>query len=300
MNRIAVLFLCILLDITVVRAGPGCGSAGVRLQVLGSGGPEITDQRASSAYLVYINGKARILVDMGGGSMLRFEQSGARLNDLDVVLFTHFHVDHTNDFPYLVKASYFTGRDRGLTIYGPAGNSLMPSADEFLQNLFGAKGAYRYLQEYLDGREQYRLESVNVKANGRDQQLVLDTARYRISAVPVHHGPIPALAWRVDIAGYSIVFSGDMNNDYGTLVGLARNANLLVAHHAIPESATGVARNLHMPPSVIGQIAKQADVRHLVLSHRMNRTLGLEKQSRAIIARYYQGPVSFADDLQCF
>jgi len=32
-------------------------------------------------------------------------------------------------------------------------------------------------------------------------------------------------------------------------------AGLLVAHHAIPQDAAGAARNLHMPPSVIGEIA---------------------------------------------
>lgn len=33
------------------------------LQVLGSGGPELTDKRASSAYLVWIDNKAKILID---------------------------------------------------------------------------------------------------------------------------------------------------------------------------------------------------------------------------------------------
>lgn len=277
-----------------------CDERGIWLQVLGSGGPEITDQRASSGYLIWRDGKARVLIDMGGGSLLRFEQSGAQLNDLDVILLTHLHVDHSADLPYLIKASYFTGRDRDLPIYGPTGNHLMPATVEFVRSLFGPDGAFRYLSDYLNGSESYRLLPSNVTATGKTTQLVLSTPAYKITAVPVHHGPIPALAWRVELAGHSIVFSGDMNNDYDTLAGLAAETDLLVAHHAIAEQAGGVARTLHMPPSVIGMIASRAKVKLLVLSHRMQRTLGQEAHTTQLIKKHYQGPMVFAEDLQCF
>ena len=39
-----------------------CGSEGVAVQVLGSGGPELQDKRASSSYLVWENGQARVLI----------------------------------------------------------------------------------------------------------------------------------------------------------------------------------------------------------------------------------------------
>jgi len=232
--------------------------------------------------------------------MFRFEQSGASLNDLDVILLSHMHVDHTNDLPALLKASFFTGRNRDLPIYGPTGNRFMPSVSNFLEDLFGLDGAYQYLNSYLDGTDIYRLLPHDVDAKGKAEQLVLSDSRYRLTAVPVHHGPLPALAWRVEIAGKTLVFSGDMNNDNGTLVNLAKQADLLVAHHAVPEGITGVARNLHMPPSVIGKIAAKARVKLLVLSHRMNRTLGQEQTSTALIRQTYNGPMQFADDLQCF
>jgi hypothetical protein len=57
-------------------AAQSCGAQGVALQVLGSGGPELQDQRASSSYLVWDDGRARVLVDAGGGSALRFAESG--------------------------------------------------------------------------------------------------------------------------------------------------------------------------------------------------------------------------------
>ena len=97
-----------------------------------------------------------------------------------------------------------------------------------------------------------------------------------------------------------IVFSGDTNGEGEGLVRLAKNADLFIAHNAVPEGATGVERSLHMPPSVIGQIAKDANVKRLVLSHRMLRTLGKEDQTQAEIKKRYLGPVAFANDLDCF
>src|SRR5258708_35192885 len=100
-------------------AAQSCGAHGVALQVLGSGGPELQDQRASSSYLVWDDGRARVLVDAGGGSALRFGESGAQMAQLNVILFTHFHVDHSGDFPALIKSSWFEERKRPLPIYGP-------------------------------------------------------------------------------------------------------------------------------------------------------------------------------------
>src|SRR5258708_8989852 len=70
-------------------AAQSCGSQGVAVQVLGSGGPELQDKRASSSYLVWENGQARVVMDAGGGSALRFGESGAQISQLDSLLFTH-------------------------------------------------------------------------------------------------------------------------------------------------------------------------------------------------------------------
>jgi ribonuclease BN (tRNA processing enzyme) len=121
-----------------------------------------------------------------------------------------------------------------------------------------------------------------------------------VSAVRVVHAAVPALAWRVEAGGKAIVFSGDTNGEGEGLVRLAKNADLFIAHNAVPEGATGVERSLHMPPSVIGQIAGDANVKRLVLSHRMLRTLGKEDQTQAEIRKRYLGPIAFANDLDCF
>ena len=278
-----------------------CGGEGIAVQVLGSGGPELQDKRASSSYLVWQDGQARVLVDAGGGSALRFGESGAKMSQLDAILFTHFHVDHSADFPALIFSSWFEERDRPLPVYGPAGNSEFPSTVDFVHAFFNSRnGIYRYLSFLLVPQEEggYKLQPNNVlgdpsSAAFRGEHLAAYAAR-------VVHGSVPALAWRVEIGGKSIVFSGDTNGEGADLVQLAKDADLFIVHNAVPEGATGVERRLHMPPSVIGQIAQEAHVKRLVLSHRMLRTLGEEEQSLAEISKNFSGPVAFANDLDCF
>jgi ribonuclease BN (tRNA processing enzyme) len=271
-----------------------CGAYGVALQVLGSGGPELQDKRASSSYLIWRDGAARVLIDSGGGAALRFGESGATVSDLDVILLTHLHVDHTADLAALVKSSYFEERARPLPVFGPAGNQNFPSTTRFTQILFGgADGAWRYLSEIS-------LAPHNVAPDEHEARQIYNSAGIRIVAARVVHGGVPAIAYRVETDNVSIAFSGDTDGKNGNLEKIAHNATLLVAHNAVPEGATGVERSLHMPPAVIGRIAAAAEVKQLVLSHRMLRTLGRETESLAAIRSSYSGAVTFADDLQCF
>ena len=251
---------------------------------------------------MWVDGKSRLLVDMGGGSALNFERAGARIADLQVVLFSHFHVDHSADFPALVKAASFTDRHRDLPVFGPVGNDWMPAASAFVATLLGPRGAWHYLSDFVTpgSGATFHLRVHDVPLDHeRVQRFTLPGGR-RLSAIAVHHGPLPALAWRVDVAGCAIAFSGDMNNAYRSLARLARGVDILVAHNAIPPEATGVARQLHMPPAEIGRIAARAQPGLLVLSHRMRRTLGREVDTRAAIRRHWDGPLRFADDLDRF
>ena len=271
----------------------------VDVLVLGSGGPEISDRRASSSYLLRLDGKALVLIDSGPGSSLNFEKSGAGFADLKAIVFTHFHVDHSADFPALIKASYFTDRNQDLLVFGPGGNKLMPAATEFVDLLFGSQGVYRYLNDYINPSlpGDYKIHTKNVSLEGREIRKILKTKQFSLSAIPVHHGPIAAISWRVNVADCAITFSGDLSNRYKTLAKLAKNSDILIAHNAIPETAQGVARALHMPPSEIGKIAVAAKVKKLVLAHRMQRTLGNEKETLKFIRQSFSGPVIFADDL---
>jgi len=285
---------------TSAGAAP-CGQRGVALQVLGSGGPELRGERASASYVVWRDGKSVALIDSGGGTALRFGQSGASFAQLRVVLFTHLHADHNADFPALVKSAFFEGRDSDLPVLGPAGNPLLPGVDRYLELSFGSDGVYPYLSSMIDGSGAWRLvpEVVEPPQDGvwPGRQLGDGLA---VSAVRVEHGPLPALAWRIDVGGRSITVSGDMNGRLGTLEKLAFGTDLLVAHHAIPEdSQDAVARRLHMPPSEIGRIAAEAKVHRVLLAHIMQRTEQDRAANLAAIRDRYEGPVEFAVDLAC-
>lgn len=301
--RLRLLPILAVLTWPVVAPAQTCETKDVVVQVLGSGGPELLGSRASSAYLLWVDGKARALVDIGGGTALRFGESGARVTDLDVILLTHLHADHSADLPAIVKSSFFEDRTAPLDLYGPIGNKTMPSTVTFVRTLFDStRGAYRYLGEFLSplGKNTYKLKPHDVNPKELRNRLVFANGRLRVTTASVGHGPIPTLAWRIEAGGKSIVWSGDTNGNGTDLAKLAGGADLLIAHNAVPEGAKGVERNLHMPPSVIGEIAADAKVKSLVLSHRMSRTLGREDETRAAIGAKYGGPVQFANDLDCF
>lgn len=270
--------------------------AEMTLEVLGSGGPELTDQRASSAYLIWIDSKAKILIDFGGGASLRYEQSGAKLEDLDVILLTHLHVDHTSDLPALLKASFFTSSKGNIHLFGPDQNDIMPSTTTFIDRLFKySEGAWQYLGDNLDGSSPLQIKAHTIKKT-LQPTIIYKQGDLVIKTISVHHGPIPALAYRIEKAGKSITFSGDMNGEFHTLEKLAYKTDMLVAHNAVPNNAKGAAAKLHMTPMTIGKIAKKAEVKNLILSHRMNRTLGKERETQCTIRTNYEEEISYADD----
>lgn len=285
-------------------ASPACGADGVAVQVLGSAGPELAAGRAASSYLVWQDGRPRVLVDIGGGSAANFGAAGATVAALDLILLTHLHVDHSGDLPALVKSSYFQSRSQPLPVLGPMGQGDFPSTTDFLERLFGPEGAFAYLGNYLpeDGQADaggYALRPVNIHPPKGQVALVHEAVGVKVSAARLGHGIVPALGWRIDVGGRSVAFSGDTHGDDGVLERLAADVDLLVAHNAVPESASGAARALHMPPSVIGQIAHRAGAGAVLLSHRMRRTLGREAETREQVTRLYDGVLTFANDLDC-
>ena len=73
------------------------------LQVLGSGGPNAIDGRASSGYLIWLDNKAQIMIDAGGGTSLRFGETNADIKDLKLLAITHLHIDHSIDIATMIK-----------------------------------------------------------------------------------------------------------------------------------------------------------------------------------------------------
>ena len=286
-----------------------CPTGGVPLQVLGSGGPIADDERASSAYLLWYQGRAIALVDAGGGAFQRFGTAGANLEQLDLIALSHLHTDHSADLPALLKGAYFSSRSRPLTITGPSAGTApggaFPALDEFLRGLFApSHGVYRYLSGLLDGSDGlFALDARTLNATpGHHHQVAVDSP-VKVSALGVHHGIVPALAYRLEVATdtgrRSVVFAGDQSADNPDMVEFARGADILVAHVAIPPDAGEVARRLHRTPAAWGELAAAAEVPYLLLSHWMQRSLAQEAAVFATMDEKYPGTMLKAADLAC-
>ena len=299
-NVLLIVAAIALVAVRVTHAG--CGAEGVAVQVLGSGGPVTSDRRASAGNLVWSNGHARVLLDAGGGVFLRFGESGATLEDLSLVAITHLHADHVADLPALVKSGFFSDRDKPLVVSGPGAGGDYPSIADFLRAEFDPKhGAFRYLSGALDGSDGlFKLVPKTVAPTTAVPSEVFASAELRAIAIGVRHGPVPALAYRIDIGGTRIVFSGDQDGSVDAFWAMARDADLLVMNHAVPEDADRVTRNLHAVPSVIGAGAAAARVKRLLLSHLMARSINALDRSLEILRQHYSGPIDVARDLECY
>ena len=293
-------------------------SAGLSVQVLGSGGPVADDDRASSAYLVWVDGRARALVDIGGGAMLRFAEAGADFRDLDAVLLTHLHADHSAGLPALLKSGYFAGRERSLVLAGPSAGGPFPSVEDFLAALLQpGSGAFAYLSGYLDGTgglpylrvvtvEIEEIEDSEGNAAAVDDEedfdisgIALRDSPLRIEAAGGSHGPVPAVFYRVQAGGKTIVFAGDHDGRGQNLAAFAEDADMLVAHLPISEDAGAGIRALHATPSRVGEMAQEAEVKQLVLSHFMAGSLADLQAGVAAVRARYDGTVFVAEDLSC-
>ena len=76
---IGALLSCVVLPCASAQS---CGSQGVAVQVLGSGGPELQDKRASSSYLVWQNGINHLCVPEEARDRVRVTRTACGLGVL--------------------------------------------------------------------------------------------------------------------------------------------------------------------------------------------------------------------------
>lgn len=272
-----------------------CGDRGVWLQVLGSGGPALEDEHAVASYLVWVAGHARLLVDAGSGSALRFGEAGATFADLDAIVFTTLNTRTAVDFPAFVdglgSARSLPGRVAPLTVLAPVDPAESGSgAPAFFDRMAALYGPFPPRATRIRG----------VPAVGNRRWAAFRSEHLALAAVPVHHGGSPALAWRVTAGGFVLVFAGGFSNQRDVVGDFAKDADALVVHHAIPENARGEVLQRYAKPSKLGRVAAKANARMLVLGHRTERTRGRETASAAAIEAHFDGSVLFAHDLECW
>ena len=297
------------------------------VMVLGSGGPIATSSgRASASYMIFTDGQPRILMDIGGGAFQRLAASGINIKDLQIVLLSHLHIDHTGDLSAAIKTIYFhnnlagTGRDSPVHIYGPKANGIpfpnnptpqYPDTTEYAHDHYDINnGTERYLNIFAsaisNGNSQfnYMAHDLNSAFNGAViEELLYTPDGLLIQAIAVDHGPVPAVAFRIEYKGYSIVYSGDTGSKNDNMITISQNADLLIYDTAITDDLplNPLFHVLHTSPTRIGEVAAAAGVKKLILSHITPVTETRLKQVKQVIREQgYHGKIKAAKDLKVY
>jgi ribonuclease BN (tRNA processing enzyme) len=297
---------------TILAAAPACAPAAragapadnVQLLVLGSGGPGAAG-RASPSYVVFVAGTPRILVDAGPGSFVRLGEAHVDLEGLDVVLLTHLHVDHAAELPGIVKArAVASGHPIHFDVFGPDGHPgqgdvpFFPSTRRFVEILFGRDGAFAYLKDFA-APVSFTVTDLPRTTPAVEPEVIYENGNVAIRAMRGHHDDAPAVIYRIDAAGRSIVFSGDIDaQGLPALERLARGADLLVFDAVVldPPGSPAILYSLHSPPQAIGQLAAHDHIGRVLLSH-LSPAVDENRQAViASIAAHFAGPVAFASD----
>lgn len=297
------------------------------VMVLGSGGPVATAAgRASAGYLIFTDGKPRVLMDLGGGTFKSLAQSGVNIHDMDIILLSHLHADHTGDLTPVIKTIYFhnnragTSRSNPIHIYGPRKNDVpfpgtsipqYPDTSSYAHDHYALPdGTERYLNLFATAISQgqskfaYQAHDLDSTVAGATVQTVLTAPDgLVIKAIAVDHGPVPAVAFRIEYKGHSVVYSGDTGSRGPNMVTISQDADLLIYDTAImaDEPANPVFHVLHTEPERIGEVALAANTKKLLLSHITPVTDPRIKEVKSIIRTVgYAGKIKVAKDLKVY
>jgi ribonuclease BN (tRNA processing enzyme) len=308
------------------------------VMVLGSGGPMATASgRASAGYLIFTDGVPRILMDVGGGTYQRLAESGASIPNLDIVLLSHLHIDHTGDLSPVIKTIYFHNRGAGtlrsapIRIWGPGATGIpfpgttvpqYPSSTEYVDGHYAMPGGVeRYLKVFVPtisaGTFAYSATNLSPAINAPVGQFFEEDGLVIKSIGVIHGHPpgnlnvsvVPALAFRIEYKGKSIVYSGDTSSLTDNMITLAQDTDLLIYDTAITDTMPDKVANpadaaffaLHTTPTRMGQVAYATQPKKLVLSHLTPITEPqLDEVQELIRAQGYTGRISVAKDLKVY
>ncbi len=245
-----------------------------RVTILGSGTCVPYARRGPAGYAVEAAGRI-LLVDSGSGTLGRLVQAGLDHRHLDAVLYTHTHPDHSADLaPLLFALNYTPGfeRRRLLRLLGPAGFG------DFL-------GRLEQLHPGIAPKS-YEIELVEMA----DSRVALGDVT--IQSRRVEHANLPAVGYRVEAEGVTLVFSGDTTYCDG-LVEVARGADLLIieASSPFPDRDPGP----HLTAALAGRVAAEAGARRVVLTHQY--PVCDEHDMAALVAEHCDGEVLVGEDL---
>lgn len=272
------------------------------LTLLGTqGGPGVTTQRAGEANLLTVRGK-HYLIDAGIGVSRRLAEAGAPPSTLAKIFITHQHNDHTAGLFGLM--TLYSSRNGPLEIIGP------PKTAEFVADAIPLMKINWDIRAEQGGAPVARMIAM---FKGRDVQpgLVYADDTIKVTAMENTHfhfkpgsiaSPNKSYAYRFQTPHKVIVFTGDTGPDPG-LARFAEGADILVCEmvspgviRKVPESGRFHMVEEHLSPTQVGQLARDAKVKTLVLSHIVGET----PDDIAEIRKWYSGKVVVGEDLQRF
>jgi len=274
----------------------------IRVTLLGTGSPAPVADRFGPATLVEAGGQT-LLFDAGRGVVVRLWQRGIPVRDIDAVLLTHFHHDHFNGLADLWLTGWlrtaYGQRAAPMRLIGPDGTRTVASG---LELAYSRNAEIRAADERLP-EEAAAFDVREFSA----PDVVFDQNGVEVRAFPVDHGALitPAVGFRVDYAGLSVVISGDTRYDE-RLIDDARGANLLVhevmawddeAMRTIPGAAEIAGH--HTSPEEAGRIFAEARPELAVFSHLVLRGVSPDE----LVARThttYDGALVVGHDLMSF
>lgn len=244
----------------------------MRIVTIGTGCARPSLKRGGNSILVQCGG-VNIVVDLGLGSLHGLLREGLTHSEIDLIVLTHFHTDHTAELAsFLFAANYDeTPRQTPLTLVGGEGlGRFMDALGGLYGNWMAAKG--------------YRRELAEIKAGG-----AINAGPVHLEAGPASHDP-SSVSWRISCGGASVVITGDTGPDEG-LTGFAGGADALLAEASLAHDRPAP---YHLRAVDAAALAKAAGVGLLVLTHFYPASEADRPLDRA--KEVFGGPVALAED----
>lgn len=295
---------------------------GLHVALCGTGSP-LPDPTRAGACTTIIAGKHIFVVDAGEGGARNIALMGIPNGQIDGVFLTHFHSDHIDGLgPMMLLRWTGASATSPLPIYGPPGVERVVA---------GMDAAYALDSGYRTAHHGPRIAPPSgaggvakpfaIPPRGSTATIVvLEQDGLRVTAFRVDHGPVdPAIGYRFDYKGRSVVVSGDTTASTA-LVDAARGADLLV-HEGLQPRLVGlttaalerrgiantaqITRDIlsyHAAPELVAREAQTAGVRLLVFSHVIPQ-LPSRMMYPAFLGdarRLYDGPIVVGEDGMMF
>jgi ribonuclease Z len=269
----------------------------VKVTLLGTGCPPAVMNRFGPSTLVEA-GDEKLLFDAGRGALQRLVQLNVAWQAVQGVFLTHLHSDHVVGFPDLWLTGWLIapGRNVLLPVWGPIGTADMMS---HLQQ------AYKYDIGVRIENDRASRDGAAIRVEEVREGVVYQKDGVRVTAFEVDHAPVkPALGYRIDYAGRSVVLSGDTRVSE-TLIKHAQGVDLLVHEVFVPETLqrAGIpperAKNIidyHTTAEQAGNVFTRTKPKLAVYSH-ICMPSATDMDLVAPTRRTYDGPLEIGEDL---